>query len=224
MLNIVIISDGPYGERACETIQSHFKTTLIKLKHPKSTFIDNLDLIEEEVNQIQESDILITYTTHPDVTLELVDNFASKVKWIIVAAWNGEGFKKHLEQYDNVLCPHIMCELEKIGDPVLDEFTSKIGVPEIELSIEKNRIKDIKVLRTSPCGSTYFVADFLKEKYKNQPPDLQELPREAGLKLQNYPCRASKIRLFSHEECKKDLASELHCRAFKKAVNDFIKK
>jgi hypothetical protein len=223
MLKITLISDGSYGERAYETIRQEFETTFIQLKHPISTFIDELDLNDVEIGQIEEADILITYTTHPDITLELVNRFSSRVKWIIVAAWNGEGFKNQLENYDNVLCPYIMCELEEIGEPDFDMFTSRIGKPEIALILNKDNIEDVKVLRTSPCGSTYFVADFLREKYKNQPVNLQKLPREAGLKLQNYPCRAPKIRLFSSEECKKDRASEIHCRAFKKAINGLKK-
>jgi hypothetical protein len=223
MLKITLISDGPYGERAYETIRQEFQTTLIQLKPPTSTFIDELNLTEDEVRQIEEADILITYTTHPDITLELVEKFSSRVNWIIVAAWKGEGFKNQLENYDKVLCPYIMCELEEIGEPDLDMFTSRIGKPEIALILNEDKIEDIKVLRTSPCGSTYFVADFLKGKYENQPVNLQKLPKEAGLKLQNYPCRAPKIRLFSPEECKKDRASEIHCDAFKSAVNGLKK-
>jgi hypothetical protein len=218
MLKITIVTDGPYGDRTYQTIKNEFETNFIELTPPTSTFIDELELPDDAVKVIEGSDILITYTLHPDLTLELVERFASKVDWIIVAAWNGEGFKNQLETSDNVICPYIMCELEERGDATYDEFASRIGSPEVEVYLDDNGIQDVKVKRCSPCGSTQFVSDFIKNKYKNKKPDLQDLPREAGLILQHYPCRASKIRLFTSEECKKDQASEIHRNAFKKAL------
>ncbi len=167
---------------------------------------------------MEDANLLITYTTHPDLTRALVERFAGSVDWIIVAAWSGEGFKNQLKSFDNVVFPYVMCELEEIGDPIFDEFASRLGKPEIELEIENSSIREVNVLRSSPCGSTIFVAEFLKEKYQDQNPDLEDLPREAGLRLQHYPCRSSKIRLFSPEECKKDRASELHRDAFHEAI------
>ncbi len=219
MLKVAIVTDGPYGDRAYDTIKKEFKTTFIELQQPSSLFMDEIELPEEYIKEIEDANILLTYTTHPDLTLELVERFAGKVDWIIVAAWQGEGFKNQLISFDNIICPYIMCELEEIGDPIFDEFVSLIGKPEVELEWHNDEIKDIKVLRTSPCGSTFFVAEYLKDKYQNQKPDLQDFPREAGLKLQHYPCRAPKIRLFSPEECKKERASGLHRDAFTNAIN-----
>lgn len=220
MLKVAIITDGPYGERAYETIKKEFKTSFIQLKKPNSTFIDELELSPQDVEIIEGVNILITYTTHPDLTLLLVERFAEKVDWIIVAAWSGEGFKNQFKSFGNVVFPNIMCELEKIDDPTFDEFISHIGKPEVEIEIENSKLKDIRVLRCAPCGSTGFIADFLKEKYKGQRVDWEDLPREAGLRLQNYPCRATKIRLFSPEESEKDDAPILHRDAFQKAIKN----
>lgn len=218
MVKVAIVTDGPYGDRAYETIKTEFETSFIKLSPPTSTFIDEVELHPRDVEKIEGSDILITYTTHPDITTFLIERFHEKVGWVIVAAWSGEGFKNQFKSHSNVVFPYIMCELEEIGDPTFDEFISRVGKPEIELEIEDGKIKDVHVLRCSPCGSTGFVADFLKDKYQDEEVDLEDLPREAGLRLQNYPCRASKIRLFSPEECKKDKAS-IFCRdAFQKAI------
>ncbi|WP_281774472.1 DUF166 family protein, partial [Methanobacterium formicicum] len=75
----------------------------------------------------------------------------------------------------------------------------------------------INVVRSSPCGSTTFVADYLLDKY-SRVQDLENLPIEAGLKLQHYPCRAAKMRLFTDEECKKEMASSFHKDAFEEAL------
>jgi hypothetical protein len=219
MIKVAIATDGPYGDRAYDTIKKEFDTVFIELEQPTSMFMDDIEIPEENVKQIEDANILITYTTHPDLTLELVERFADKVDWIIVAAWRGDGFKNQLESYENVICPYIMCELEENGNPIFDKFASDIGKPKVVLKLDGNKLKDIVVLRSSPCGSTSFVADFIKENYIGKKLDPEELPIEAGLKLQHYPCRAAKMRLFTDEECKKEMASGLHRDAFQEAIN-----
>ena len=217
MLNVVIVTDGPYGERAFENIKKNFETEFIELEKPTAMFMDEIDIPEDKLAKIKDANILITYTQHPDLTLDLVDLVNKDVNCIIVAAWRGEGFKNQLEVYENVTCPYIMCELEENGNEAFDEFTSKIGKPEVDIQIENDQIVDINVVRSSPCGSTTFVADYLLDKYSGVP-DLENLPIEAGLKLQHYPCRAAKMRLFTDEECKKEMASGFHKDAFEKAL------
>lgn len=218
MIKVAIATDGPYGDRAYDTIKKEFETVFIELEQPASMFMDDIEIPDESVKLIEDVNILITYTTHPDLTLELVERFVNKVDWIIVAAWTGDGFKNQLEAHENVVCPYIMCELEENGDPIFDKFVSDIGKPSVVLKLDGNKLDDIVVLRSSPCGSTSFVADFIKENYSGKKLDPEELPTEAGLKLQHYPCRAAKMRLFSDEECKKEMASGLHRDAFEEAI------
>lgn len=218
MLKIVIVTDGPYGDRAYNTIKKEFNAKFVELEQPTSMFMGDVEIHEKDVKLIEDANILITYTIHPDLTLELVERFADKADWIIVAAWQGDGFKNQLKAYDNVLCPYIMCELEENGDPIFDKFVSDIGKPVVVLKLDGDKLNDIVVLRSSPCGSTSFVADFIKEKYLGKKLDPENLPTEAGLKLQHYPCRAAKLRLFTDEECKKVKASGLHRDAFEEAI------
>ena len=217
MLKVALVTDGPYGDRAFETINEIFNTSFIELEQPSSMFLDEIEIPGKDLKLLENANILITYTTHPDLTLELVDKLYNKVNWVIVAAWKGAGFKNQLEFHGNVTCPYIMCELEENGNPLFDEFVSKIGKPKIDLKLDGNKLKDITVLRSSPCGSTAFVAEYIKEIYLNKTL-AEELPVEAGLKLQHYPCRSSKIRLFSDDECKKTMASGFHKDAFEEAI------
>ncbi len=219
MLKVAIVTDGPYGDRAFDNIKNEFDTTFIELEQPKSMFMDDIELPKRKINQIEDVNILITYTTHPDLTLELVERFADNVDWIIVAAWKGDGFKNQLESYNNVICPYIMCELEENGDPIFDKFASDVGKPKVLLKLDDYKLKDIVVLRSSPCGSTTFVSEYIKDKYAGKELDKENLPTEAGLKLQHYPCRASKMRLFTEEECKKEMASGFHRDAFQEAID-----
>jgi len=217
MLKVVIATDGPYGERAFENIKKDFDTEFVELEQPASMFMDEIDIPADALAKIKDADILITYIQHPDLTLDLVDMVNKDVDYIIVAAWRGEGFKNQLERYGNVTCPYIMCELEENGNEVFDEFTSKIGKPKVNIELEDGKIVDINVVRSSPCGSTSFVANYISDNYLNSD-NLENIPTEAGLKLQHYPCRAAKMRLFSDEECKKEMASGFHRDAFEEGL------
>jgi len=212
MLKIVIVTDGPYGERAYEYIDKEFDTEFIELEQPSSMFVDEIEIPEDAIKRIQDADILITYTLHPDLTLDLVEMFHDKVEWVIVAAWRGEGFKNQVERFGNVTCPENMCDLEENGNHAFDEFVSKFGRPIVEIELENNKVKNIKVLRSSPCGSTFFVAEEMMGQ------KIDDLPIKAGLRLQHYPCRAPKMRLFADDECKKEMAANFHKEAFEEAL------
>ncbi len=221
MLKIVILTDGPYGDRAYDTIKEKFDTKFIQLEAPTDMFLDDeIEIPKEAIDKINKANILISYISHPDLALDIVYRFADKLDWIIIASWKGDGLKNQFESENNVSCPYIMCELEENGNPIHDEFVSEIGCPKVDLIIKDGKIKDVKVLRSSPCGSTSFVSEYITEKYKNKILDEENLPREAGLRIQHYPCRAGKMRLFSDEECKKQKASGYHQEAFEKAISN----
>ncbi|HEX7468543.1 MAG TPA: DUF166 family protein, partial [Methanobacterium sp.] len=76
------------------------------------------------------------------------------------------------------------CSLKSVGDKVIDEFAKYFGKPEIEIEGE-TFIKNIKVIRGAPCGSTWFVADELEGFL------LEDAELESGNKIHNYPCIAS---------------------------------
>ena len=79
MIKVAIVTDGPYGDRAYDTIKKEFDTDFIELEQPTSMFMDDIEIPEKNVKQIEDANILITYTTHPDLTLELVERFADKL-------------------------------------------------------------------------------------------------------------------------------------------------
>ncbi len=98
-----------------------------------------------------------------------------------------------------------------MGDPIFDKFVSKFGKPIVEIEFEGNNVSDVRVIESSPCGSTLFVAEEMIGE------DISNLPIKAGLKLQHFPCRAPKMRLFV-DECRKDMASNFHRDAFEDAI------
>jgi hypothetical protein len=211
VLKIAIVTDGPYGDRTYDTICKDFDCEFVELEKSDSIFMEEVEIPIEDIKRLESADVIISYILHPDILLKIVELLHEKVEWIIVGAWKGEGFRSQLEQYENVICPENMCDLEENGDPVYDEFVSKFGKPIIEIEFEGNKVSEIRVLRSSPCGSTFFVADEMVGE------DINNLPLKAGLKIQHYPCRAPKLRLFV-DECKKEIASNFHKEAFELAI------
>lgn len=211
MLKIAVITDGPYGDRAFDTICKEFDCGFIELEKPESILMEEVEIAQETVENLKSKDIIISYIFHPDLLLELVEQLHDYVGWIIVGAWKGEGFKNQIEEYDNVICPENMCDLEEGGDEIFNEFVSKFGKPIVEIELNGNKLSKVHVLRSSPCGSTFFVAQEMIGE------DINNLPIKAGLKVQHYPCRASKMRLFV-DECKKELAANFHKDAFENAI------
>lgn len=211
-MKISIVTDGPYGERAYATIKEDFDCDYIVMEAPASTFMDEIDLPPETITQLEKADIILSYVLHPDLTLDLVDALHDKVEWIIVGAWRGDGFKNQLENYGNVTCPENMCDLSENGNPVFDEFVSKFGRPVVRVNCQGDKVVDVEVLRCSPCGSTRFVAEEMVGEPK------ETLAIRAGLRIQHYPCRAPKMRLFADDECKKEMAANFHKKAFENAL------
>ena len=211
MLKIAVVTDGPYGDRTFDTVCNEFESDFIELEQPESMFMEDVEIAQETIERLKSTDIIISYILHPDLLLELVEQLHDYVGWIIVGAWKGEGFKNQIEEYDNVICPENMCDLEESGDEVFNEFVSKFGKPIVEIELEGNKVSKVHVLRSSPCGSTFFVADEMVGE------DVNNLPIKAGLKVQHYPCRAPKMRLFA-DECKKELAANFHKDAFEDAI------
>lgn len=216
-MKIVIVSDGPYGERAYSTIKKEFPCEFLVIDPPKSQFADEIEIHPDVKDVLEKADLIITYILHPDLTLDLVDALHQKVAWIIVGAWRGEGFRNQLEQYGNVSCPENMCDLTENGNPVYDKFVSKFGLPKVHIECKGHEIVGIDVSRCSPCGSTFFVAEELVGEKADK-----DLPIKAGLKIQHYPCRAPKMRLFS-DECRKEMAARFHKEAFENALEELKK-
>ena len=220
MIKVAIVRDeSSYGERSYKTIKQEFETELIDIESPSGVFIDNIKIDKKIIDNLSEFDIIITYIKQADVTLEIVEKLCNNVSWIIIGIWKGIGFKNQLLKYKNVSAPDIMCELEVNDNPVYNEFASKFGKPEIKINCQNEKIADIEVLRSSPCGATNFVANDLIGK------NVEGSAKLAGLRVQHYPCKCHKIGLFNtNEESHEQLASKLHHDTVEKALMSNKKK
>ncbi|HHT18769.1 MAG: DUF166 family protein [Euryarchaeota archaeon] len=213
-MRVAIITDDSYGERAYETIKEEFDSEYILIDPPGSAFMDEIDISPEIINKLEKFDLILSYVLHPDLALDLVEALHDKVEWIIVGAWKGEWFKNQLESYGNVTCPENMCDLTENGNAAFDEFVSVFGKPEVRVNCQGDKVVDVEVLRCAPCGSTKFVAEAVTGE------STTNLPIKVGLKIQHYPCRAGRMRLFTDDESKREMAANLHKNAFEDALED----
>ncbi len=193
MSTIGVITRGKYGKRLIETILSKTELDVVSAALPEhfpdfidepEEFLENIDLDES----VFKSDILISYSLHPDVTAGIA-HLAGKagVRSLIVPGGAAKAPVHELEQIAKKYGMYI--EIEEIcctlsDNPAISDFTSKLARPELEVKTENGRISAVNVIRGAPCGSTWHMAEKLIGT------KVEEAPSKAGLLIQQYPCRA----------------------------------
>ncbi|MGB9977758.1 DUF166 family protein [Methanobacterium sp.] len=129
MVKIVIVADGHYSAafRAYKDISSKYETEYIQLDSPRTKLADEIQLDPKILEKIRNHDLLLSYIWHPDLCLELIDQVYVDLKWIVVATWYGEGFKKQLLEYKNVKTAETNNYWDKVDDKVFNEFIANFG-------------------------------------------------------------------------------------------------
>ncbi|VVB70931.1 Thymidylate synthase [uncultured archaeon] len=191
-----VVKRGKYGERLLETIKARTDFQVVSVDVPQVLpgFIEDPEEFVRELNldsRIFQSDLLILYTFHPDLTPEIVRMAGRNgVKAVIIPGGIGRAgsigeLESIAEQYNiHIEVDEICCTLEECGVPVIDEFAKRLGKPELEVETKDGRISKVNVLRGSPCGATWHAAEGLVGK------TVDEAPSMTGLFCQQYPCRA----------------------------------
>ncbi len=193
---IGILSDGEYGDRAFENIRQVFPCKWILLEAiPRTVILDEYEL------DIPECDLYISYLRHPDQVLAL----AELGKPTLLGINFGLGFLKQVQKINpRVLAFPTMCSIEPTtGIPEIDEFARHFGRPIFEVTCHDHTITEVKVLRSSPCGSTHVAEAYLPQK-KISPALLQEFAIHVC-----HECRAPR---FGHT-CDKEMSGLIHIRA-----------
>ena len=192
---IGLISDGKYGERAFENFKVHFDVLWIALPEIPSNV-----MLDDDLNvDIPECDLYVSYVRHPDVILQL----AELQKPLILGITPGIGLAEQAKRINpKVVSPRTMCSLEpNTGIPEIDEFARYFGKPVYEVSCNsQGTVEDIKVNRSSPCGSSLASANFLK----NKSIEIQNL-QDFALTV-CHECRAPR---FGHT-CDKEISGMIH--------------
>jgi len=191
-----ILSDGKYGDRAFENIRKVFPCKWILLEAiPQTVILDDYEL------DIPECDLYISYLRHPDQVIAL----AELEKPTLLGISFGLGFLKQVQQINpKIRAFPTMCSIEPItGITEIDKFAQYFGRPIFKISCHNRIITEVKVLRSSPCGSTHIAEIYLSQK-KISPALLQDFVIHIC-----HECRAPR---FGHT-CDKKLSGLIHLHA-----------
>jgi len=198
-LKIGLISDGKYGERAYENFKQVFETEWILVPDIPSTVMldDYIDL------KIPICDLYVSYVRHPDIILQI----AEIQKPLILGITPGMGLYQQAKSINpNVFSPRTMCSLEpNTGILEVDTFANYFGRPQYQIHLDnKGSVEEVRVLRSSPCGSSQAGANFFKNKVVTAQ-NLQDFALNVC-----HECRAPR---FGHT-CDKEISGIIHILSF----------
>jgi len=198
----LLMEGDEYGPRVIETICSHGLPEWIWGVHEFSE-VPSLEAVLDEPEAFLPGDIaecdLVLSLGLPQELQALVPSLAlrARAKAVIVAlcdsSWVPPGLRKQMEEELEeaglaYAFPKPLCSLEEVGDPYIDEFASRFGRPRLRIDVRGGVIRRVEVLRGSPCGSTWYIA----EKLVGLPVEPREaLWEELAKAHHTYPCLAS---------------------------------
>ncbi len=169
-----------------------------KVPEMSQDFID--DATEHLPTTAPNCDLLLAIGIHSDILSELPSLVErSKAKAVIVPIenrkWCPPSLQRNLQAELREVgvesaFPKPFCELKETGLRVIDQFVMryKIGRPSLEIQVRDNMIRNAKVLRSAPCGSTWYVAQQIKWHDLRDMPALEQVISSAH---HGYPCTAS---------------------------------
>lgn len=189
MTTVAIIGNAACANKFIEMIKKHGKHTKFAIQFvPKNLpqIADDVSLIKDSIpDEVFSADVILDYSGHPDVPYALRD-----AKKVITAG-------KCSSDLINVKFTKCFC-----ASDISEEF----GIPEFEVELVHGIIKNIKVMKSSPCGAAYFLAGKLKGM------KIEDAISKAGLLTQNA-CKGSGGPLGTLHK-----AAEIHSKALEKAL------
>lgn len=193
-IKIFILSSGEYGSRIVNNMANRgFSSCIVGLHEFPYDLPEFIDDFESYIpDHLPECDLVLSLGLKGDINM-ILPEIASKTgaKSVIVEihdpAQIPPGLQSEIEtsfKDVKIVFAKPFCSLKPCGDEVIDEFATYFGMPEIEVEGD-NYIKNVKVKKGAPCGSTWYVA----EELEGFP--LEDAELESGNKIHNYPCVAS---------------------------------
>ncbi len=171
----------------------------VKKVEINSIYEEFIDDPTEYIPKLPDGDVCIAQL-HEDLLYELPEILKDyNYKALIVPSEEPKdlspGMRKKLKELCNKYSiefanPKPFCSLRKGNYETINKFIDffKIGYPEFEIIVENDTIKDIKVIISTPCGESYYIAKRLKGLKIN---NLDKIKEEIANSHHNYPCLAS---------------------------------
>jgi hypothetical protein len=200
-MKVLILYQGDYGKRFWEYIGGHspagWQVLAYHFTKKLPTFVDELsDYLPEG---LPSCDLLVSVQEHP-VVAEMIPLFIKEIgARAVITPIDSKAFittglarqiKKKLEK-DGIELVHPMtfCTLtEKMTkNELILEFVKYFGRPEVEVEIEKDKVREVRVIRGAPCGNTRYVAENLIGTH------IKDAVESSGILHHNHPCMATMV-------------------------------
>lgn len=194
IMRLYVISSGKYGSRIVNNLAERgLASSIVGLEELPEDLPEFIDDFEEYVpGNIPEADLILAIGLFGDINM-VVPIIAQKsgAKSVIIPIYDPTqippGLQTEIEESApsiSIIFPKPFCSLRKVGDKYIDQFAEKFGKPKLIVDAD-DLIKKIEVVRGSPCGSTWYIAENLEGI------PAEEADFESGNKLHNYPCLSS---------------------------------
>jgi hypothetical protein len=198
-MRILIAIQGHYGQRIADNIRKYgpagWKVHSFTFPQDLPAVIDDAD--EFLPKELPAADLLISLGEHPGVAQMIPDMVKkSGAKAVIAPADNrvwlppglAKQIKRKLESMGvDMVYPVTFCTLvEKDSqNQYIREFAKYFGRPEVDIELDKDKIKRVVVVRGAPCGCSPYVVDGLAGVWE------RDAVEKAGLLHHQYPCLAT---------------------------------
>ncbi len=200
-MRILIAVQGYYGQRIADNVRrygpSEWKVYTFTLPAELPAVIDNA--AEFLPKELPAADLLLSLGEHPGVAQMIPDMVVKSGAKAVIApadnrAWLPPGLAKQIKRKlesmgVDMAYPVPFCSLaEKDSlNPHVKEFARYFGRPEMDVELDKDRIKRVSVIRGAPCGCSPYVADGLMGVW------VRDAVEKAGLLHHQYPCLATMV-------------------------------
>jgi hypothetical protein len=199
---ITVFEQNGSGQQKIKGIEKYGDSvTIKKIIQINGFFPDFIDDPENYLNDSFDGDLVLDYLTHPDLSHYLVS--LCKQKSIPVVSSG----KKNQDS----ITPFTCCGLGQHKG--LGPYGQQFGFPEYRITLEKNIIVSLEVIRGAPCGASWEIIEHIIGRDVEEA--MSTLPREV-----QYRCSANPSR-FDPVSGKSPVhyAGYVHRAALKKAMD-----
>lgn len=200
-MNLLILYQGDYGKRFWENIDQYapneWKVEGYHYSKKIPPFVEELsDYLPQD---LPTCDLLLSVQEHP-VVAEMIPLVIKMVgaRTVIAPidnkAYLTSGLARQLRRKLEALrveflYPMTFCTLnEKMTQNVfILEFLRYFGKPKVEIDFEKEKVKEVRVVRDAPCGNTRYVAQHLIGTH------IKDAVESSGILHHNHPCMATMV-------------------------------
>lgn len=201
-MKILIVVQGNYGRRIANNILKSapkdwvINTVILPIELP-AIIDDANDFLPKE---LPFTDLLISLGEHQGAA-QMIPDIVERTgaKAVIAPAdnrvWLPPGLARQIKNRLSTRgvemvypVPFCMISEKESHNEYIREFTRYFGRPVLDVNTDREKVKDIKIIREAPCGSTRYVQEHLPGTR------IGEAVLEAGLQHHQYPCLATMVK------------------------------